>query len=118
MNDRFKYSLFPSINCSMEFPHRVIDVTSERRTRGKFGQTTMKKQNDFTISVANSRCAIQTCQTNRLIYTFVISMDIKLLFVRFDFLLSYHGNQLRSCLDGELSLPGFSPQLLVGWLVD
>ena len=77
----------------------------------------MKKQTDFTISVANSRCAFQTCQTNRLIYTFVISMDIKLLFVCFDFLLFYHGNQLRSCLDGQLSLPGFSPQLLVGWLV-
>ena len=120
MNDRFKYSLFPPINCVVWNSHTGLLISSLRGVReGNSGRRpTMKKQNDFTLSVANSRCAIQTCQTNRLIYTFVISMDIKLLFVPFDSLLSYHGNQLRSFLDDQLSLPGFSPQLLVGWLVD
>ena len=103
----------------MEFPHRVIDVTSERRTRGKFGLTTNDEETKrFHYLSSELQMRYSDISNKQADQHFVISMDIKLLFVRFDFLLSYHGNQLRSFLDGQPSLPGFSSQLLVDWLVD
>ena len=100
------YGLFPPIPRVEWNSHSGLLMSCLRAVRE--GNFRMKKQDDFTISAANSRCAIQTCQTNRLICAFVISMAIKLLFVCFDLLLSDHGNQLRSCINGQLSLPYIS----------
>ena len=93
----------------MEFPQRIIDVLFEVRTRGKVRVKNRSRHQD-----ERNRTILLLWQrtTNALLKHVSEQADLHLCCLHghmvvvglFDFMLSDHGKQLKSCWDGQLSL--------------